>query len=134
MDLGLLPRCYVSVRNSLSRWHSMDKAFGWVFLKLAAKHRAKNWQIAIDTITKRLEMGDLGSARSNFIIPVVGKVDESMERGIIRKELNTNGSALVIAGCQLPTVALAASTYLMMRYSFTLKELTHKVRTRFESE
>ena len=123
-----------SVRNSLSRWHPIDKIFGWVFLKLTAKHRAKNWTIATDAITRRLEMGDLGSERSDFITPVVGKLDESKERGITRKELNTNGLALVIAGCQLPTVALAASTYLMMRYPHTLKELIHEIRTSFESE
>ncbi len=123
-----------SVRNSLSRWQPIDKAFGWVFLKLTAKHRAKNWKIATDMITKRLEMGDLGSARSDFITPVIGKVDETMEKGITRKELNTNGLAVVIAGCQLPTVALAAANYLLLRYPQTLKELTHEIRTSFESE
>lgn len=79
-------------------------------------------------------MGDLGSARSDFITPVVGKVNESKKNGITRKELNTNGLAIVIAGCQLPTVALAASTYLMLRYPNTLKELTREIRTNFDSE
>lgn len=125
-----------SVRNSLSRWHPLDEIFGWAFLRLTAKHRAKNWNIATNAITKRLDMGDLGSQRSDFITPVIGKVGDTSTKGmgITRKELNTNGLAVVIAGCQLPTVALATSTYLMLRHPHTLKELTQEIRTSFESE
>ena len=41
---------------------------------------------------------------------------------------------MVIAGCQLTTVALATSTYLLMRYPETLKRLTTEIRESFESE
>ena len=123
-----------SVRNSLSRFHPIDKIFGWMFLRLTAKNRARSWRIATDKISRRLEMGDLGPSRSDFITPVVGRLDETQKTGITRKELNTNGLAVVIAGCQLPTVALATSTYLLMRYPETLKELTKEIRESFESE
>ena len=123
-----------SVRNSLSRFHPIDKIFGWIFLRLTAKNRATSWRTATDKITRRLEMGDLGSSRSDFLTPIVGKLDETQQKGITRKELNTNALAIVIAGCQLTTVALATSTYLLMRYPETLKQLTNEIRESFESE
>ena len=123
-----------SVRNGLSRFHPIDKIFGWVFLRLTARNRARSWQIATDRISRRLEMGDLGPSRSDFITPVVGRLDESQQKGVTRKELNTNVLAVVIAGCQLPSVALATSTFLLMRYPETLKQLTAEIRGSFESE
>ena len=123
-----------SVRNSLSRFHPIDKIFGWIFLRLTAKNRATSWRVATEKITRRLEMGDLGSSRSDFLTPIVGKLDETQQKGITRKELNTNALAIVIAGCQLTTVALATSTYLLMRYPETLKQLTNEIRESFKSE
>lgn len=123
-----------SVRNSLSRFHPIDKIFGWCFLRLTARYRAQSWRVATDRITRRLEMGDLGSTRSDFITPVVGKVDTNEKISISRKELNTNGLAVVIAGCQLTTVALATSTYLLCRYPETLEQLCREVRSKFDSD
>lgn len=123
-----------SVRNSLSRFHPIDKIFGWVFLRLTAKNRATCWRVATDKLTRRLEMGDLGPSRADFITPIVGRLDETQTKGITRKELNTNGLAIVIAGCQLTTVALATSTYLLLRYPNTLGELVDEIRKSFESE
>lgn len=123
-----------SVRNSLSRFHPVDKIFGWVFLRLTAKKRATAWRVATDKITRRLEMADLGPSRADFITPLVGRLDETQTKGITRKELNTNGLAIVIAGCQLTTVALATSTYLLLRYPNTLKQLVDEIHKRFEAE
>ena len=123
-----------SVRNSLSRFYPLDRVFGWCFLKLTAKNRATSWRVATEKITRRLNMGDLGSGRSDFITPVIGNVDVTKKTSITRKELNTNGLAVVIAGCQLTTVALATSTYLLCAYPETLKHLTHEIRSRFESD
>ncbi|MCJ1271052.1 hypothetical protein MMC22_010951 [Lobaria immixta] len=123
-----------SVRNSLSRYHPIDKIFGWIFLRLTAKNRARSWQVATDKISRRLEMGDLGPSRSDFVTPVIGRLDETQQKGVTRKELNTNALAVVIAGCQLTTVALSTSTYLLMRYPETLKQLTNEIRESFESE
>ena len=39
-----------SVRNSLSCYHSIDKIFGWIFLRLVAKDRARSWKTATDKI------------------------------------------------------------------------------------
>lgn len=123
-----------SVRNSLSRFHPIDKIFGWIFLRLTAKFRANSWAVATGKITRRLEMGDLGSERSDFITPVVGRLDDTQTKGITRKELNTNGLAVVIAGCQLTTVALATATYLMMRHPKTREHLIKEIRETFEKE
>lgn len=95
----------------------------WVcLLKFTAKNRVKNWATAIDATTRCLEIGDLGSEYSDFITLVVSKFNQLKERGIIRKELNTNGLALVVAGCQRPIVALAASTHLIIQHPHTSKE------------
>ncbi|KAI4161886.1 MAG: hypothetical protein LQ342_004452 [Letrouitia transgressa] len=123
-----------SVRNSLGRFHPIDKIFGWIFLRLTAKKRATSWRIATSKISRRLDMGDLGPSRSDFITPVVGKLDETQTKGITRNELNTNGLAVVIAGCQLNTVAVATSTYLLLRYPNTLKQLTDEIRETFSVE
>ena len=55
-------------------------------------------------------MGDLGPSRADFITPIIGKLDETQQTGITRKELNTNGLAIVIIGYQLMTVVLAIFT------------------------
>ena len=123
-----------SVRNSLSRLHPIDKVFGWLFLRLTAKNRARSWNVATNKISRRLEMGDLGPSRSDFITPILGRFDETRQKGISRQEMITNGLALVIAGCQLTTVALATATYLLLYHSQTLKELTNEIRTHFEKE
>ena len=123
-----------SVRNSLSRFYPLDRVFGWCFLRLTAKNRAISWRVATDKITRRLEMGDLGFERSDFITPVIGNVDVEKKISITRKELNTNGLAVVIAGCQLTTVALATSTYLLCRYPKTLQELTYEIRSKFRND
>ncbi|KAL9046402.1 MAG: hypothetical protein Q9214_000754 [Letrouitia sp. 1 TL-2023] len=123
-----------SIRNSLGRFHPIDKIFGWIFLRLTAKKRATSWRIATSKISRRLDMGDLGPSRSDFITPVVGKLDETQTKGITRNELNTNGLAVVIAGCQLNTVAVATSTYLLVRYPDTLKQLTDEIRETFSVE
>ncbi|KAL8662407.1 MAG: hypothetical protein Q9202_004728 [Teloschistes flavicans] len=123
-----------TVRNSLSRYYPIDRIFGWFFLTLTAKKRAQSWEVATAKIRRRLEMGNLGIERSDFITPVVGKVDTGAKLSISMKELTTNGLALVIAGCQLSTVALTTCTYLLCRYPHTLKELTREVRTTFQSD
>ena len=123
-----------SVRNSLSRFHPIDKIFGYIFLRLTAKHRARNWALSTDKITRRLNMGDLGVARSDFMTAVVGNVNEEMQKGITRRELNTNGLAVVIAGCQLTTVAFATATYLLLWNPHTLAELDQEIRSTFVSE
>lgn len=123
-----------SVRNSLSRFSPLDKIFSWFFLRLTAKNRARSWQVATDRITRRLEMGDLGSTRSDFITPVIGKVETHEKVSISRKELNTNGLAVVIAGCQLTTIALATATYLLCRYPETLEQLRRELRSTFDTD
>lgn len=79
-------------------------------------------------------MGDLGPSRSDLITPIVGKLDETPTKDITSKELNTNGLAVVLAGCQLTTVALATATYLMLRFRETSKRLTEEVGGSFESK
>ena len=123
-----------TVRNSLSRHYPLDQIFGWAFLRLTAKNRAKMWNDATSKIRRRLEMGDLGSERSDFITPVIGNVDVDKKVSITMKELTTNGLAVVIAGCQLSTIALSTCTYLLCRFPGTLKLLTHEIRTKFDSD
>ncbi|KAL9004770.1 MAG: hypothetical protein Q9188_002427 [Gyalolechia gomerana] len=123
-----------TVRNSLSRYYPIDRIFGWLFLRLTAKNRARSWQIATAKIHRRLDMGDLGAERSDFITPVVGKVDTGKKVSITMRQLTTNSLAIVIAGCQLSTVAMATCTYLLCRYPDTLEELTHEIRSTFKSD
>ena len=123
-----------SVRNSLSRFYPLDRVFGWIFLRLTAENRVRNWEYTTNMITRRLKLGEEGSQRSDFLSPMAGDIDESQKTGITRKELNTNALAITIAGCQLPTVALATATYLLLKSPHTLKELQKEVRTSFESE
>ncbi|RAL60850.1 hypothetical protein DID88_010175 [Monilinia fructigena] len=121
-----------SVRNSIQRFHPLEVVFGWIFLRLTSKKRTHNWKVATDRITYRLEMGDLGSERSDFVSPIIGNVNGG--NGITRKELITNGLAIVIAGCQLPTVALATSCYFLMKYPETMAILTKEVRSYYSED
>ncbi|KAJ8068401.1 hypothetical protein OCU04_003961 [Sclerotinia nivalis] len=97
--------------------------------------KAQNWKLATDRITNRLEMGDLGSEKSDFVSPIIGNMNESEGgKGITIKELNTNGLAIVIAGCQLPSFALATACYFLMRFPATMRILTEEVRSHYSEE
>ena len=123
-----------SVRNSLSRFHPIDKLFGYVFLRLTAKHRKENWALATERINRRLDAVRKGVQNSDIISSVAGYVNEGMTKGITSKELTTNGLAVVIAGCQLTTVALAAATYLLLRNPKTLDALLEEISANFDSD
>ena len=123
-----------SIRSSLSRFYPLDLIFGYVFLGLTSRIRQRNVKIGTDMITRRLGFGDLGPGKSDFISPVIGNVNEEQKKGITRAELNVNVIAMLLAGCQLTTVALAAATYFLLRYPETITALNQEIRTRFESE
>ncbi|KAI1416404.1 cytochrome P450 [Hypoxylon sp. FL1857] len=123
-----------AIRNSLSHFYPLDRLFGMIFLRLTAKHRKRNYDIAEDAIEKRLRFGDLGSKRSDFISAVLGNVDEQSEKGISRIELEANTLAIVIAGSQLTTVAFATMTYLLLSNPVTYERLRKEIRESFTSE
>ena len=123
-----------SIRNSLSRFYPIDRLFAYIFLRLTAKHRKENWSLATDRIQRRLEAFERGINSGDIVGNVAEHVNEEMRKGITMKELTTNGLAVVIAGCQLPTVALATATYLMLQNPRTLNRLVEEIRTNFESE
>ncbi|EOA85420.1 uncharacterized protein SETTUDRAFT_91397 [Exserohilum turcica Et28A] len=123
-----------AVRNHLSYFYPLDRIFGFLFLQLTAKIRKRNWQYTADLVTKRLDMGDLGSLRSDFVTPVIGNVKETKDKGITRNELNTHSLAITIAGSQLPTVALATATYLLLTHPLQLERLLGEIRSSFQQE
>ncbi|KAK0647380.1 Averantin hydroxylase [Lasiodiplodia hormozganensis] len=123
-----------AVRNNLSYFYPLDRVFGYIFLRLTAKVRARNWKYTADLVTKRLEMGDLGMTRSDFVSPVIGNVKETKDKGITRDELNTHSLAVTIAGSQLPTVALATATYLLLRDPSKHERLRDEIRSSFQAE
>ena len=89
-----------TVRNSLSTFYPIDRIFGYIFLRLTAAARAQNWNRTEQKIRRRLEMGNLGINRSDFMSPVIDNIRDGELQGITRNELHTNGLAMVIAGCQ----------------------------------
>ena len=123
-----------SIRNSLSRFHPIDKVFGWFFLRLTARARARSWNIATENISQRLKMGDMGPSRSDLVTPLLARLDETQQKGISTKELTTNGLAMVIAGCQLSTVAWATATFLLLTHPSTLKLLAKEIQEHFKSQ
>nr|QPI71217.1 Cytochrome P450 [Ovatospora brasiliensis]WNZ75139.1 MollD [Ovatospora sp.] len=123
-----------AIRNSLSYFYPMDRLFGLLFLRLTAKNRIRNWKHTAERIDKRLTMAAGGIERSDFMTPVIGNVNEGRERGITRNELNTNSLAMVIAGCQLTTVALSTATYLLLKNPETYRRLREEIRSGFSEE
>ncbi|KAH8728889.1 benzoate 4-monooxygenase cytochrome P450 [Phaeosphaeriaceae sp. PMI808] len=121
-----------AVRSQLSYFYPLDRLFGFLFLRLTAQARAKTWNFTTDLLSKRLAMGDLVGARSDFMTPVIGNISESEEKGITRKELNTHSLAVTLAGSQLPTVALTSATYLLMSHPSQLQRLRAEVRSSFQ--
>jgi cytochrome P450 len=89
-----------TVRNSLSTFYPVDRLFGYIFLRLTASARARNWTRTNQKIGRRLEMGNLGITRSDFMSPIIDNIRDGELQGITRNELHTNGLAMVIAGCQ----------------------------------
>ncbi|KAI0904195.1 cytochrome P450 [Ustulina deusta] len=123
-----------AIRNSLSYFYPLDRLFGLVFLRLTAKNRSRNWSYTSECVTKRLAIGAAGIERPDFMMPVIGNVNEDREKGITRDELNTNSLALVIAGRQLTTVALATATYLLLKEPEKYQRLQQELRSSFTGE
>ena len=123
-----------SIRTSLSRYYPLDFVFGWVFLRLTSKIRQKNLKIGRDMITRRLDIGKLGPGKCDLIDPVVGSANGNLKNGITRNEVDVNIISMLLAGCPLSTVVITAATYFLLRYPETLSQLTHEIRTKFDSE
>ncbi|TGJ81028.1 hypothetical protein E0Z10_g7742 [Xylaria hypoxylon] len=123
-----------AIRNSLSYFYPLDRLFGLIFLRLTAKNRSRNWSYTSECVTSRLAIGAAGIERSDFMTPVIGNVNEGREKGITRDELNTNSLAVVIAGSQLTTVALATATYLLLKTPEKYRRLRQEIRSSFTDE
>lgn len=122
-----------AIRNSLSHFYPLDRLFGMIFLRLTAKHRKRNYDLAEHAIEKRLNLGYL-DRRSDFVSAVLEKVEEKSDRGISKVELEANTLAIVIAGCQLTTVAFATMTYLLLNNPTRYKALRKEVHGAFTSD
>ena len=123
-----------SIRTSLSRYYPLDYMVGWTLLRLTAKFRQKTLKIAQDMITRRLDLGKLGPGKCDLVDPLIGKVNEDPKNGVTRNELDINVASLLLAGSPLSTLVISAATYFLLRYPATLFELTHEIRTKFDSE
>ena len=123
-----------TIRNCLSRFSPLDKILGAILLGSSRKNRERNWRMSTALIDYRLSKGDMTGIRSDFITPVIGKIRDDGQHGITKKELTTNGLAVVIANSQLTTVALSTATYLLLRRPQALIQLTNEVRQAFKSD
>jgi len=125
---------YSTIRNCLSRFAPLDIFLGLFLLGKTRKTRTRNWATATAKIERRLAKGDMTGVRSDFLTPVVGRIDDSGKKGVTKKELITNGLAFVIANCQLTTVALSTALFLLHRDVSKWESLVEEVRDRFASE
>lgn len=123
-----------SIRSSLSRYYPLDLIFGWIFLRLTSKIRQKNLKIGRNMITRRLDIGKLGPGKCDLIDPIIGRVNEDPKTGVTRNEADVNVISMLLAGCPLSTVVITAATYFLLRYPETLSQLTHEIRSKFDSE
>ncbi|KAM7212103.1 putative sterigmatocystin biosynthesis P450 monooxygenase stcF [Rhypophila decipiens] len=124
---------FSTIRNCLSRFAPLDILLGLFLLGTTRTTRKRNWANAIDKIQRRLAKGD--TKRSDFLTPLVGRIDESGKKGVSTKELTTNGLAFVIADCQLATVALATATYFLLQENGEKWQLlVDETRASFQSE
>ena len=128
-----------SVRSSLSRFYPLDEIIAWIFMQMTSRIRQKNMRFGVDAVTRRLEKGDLGSGRSDIISPVIGNIIDPKDaatksKGITRDELNVNLLSMLMAGSQLTTTALAASTYYLLTFPETMKILKQEISTCFSAE
>ena len=128
-----------SLMSSFARFYPFDQILSWVFLQMTSKIRQKNMKFGHDMITRRLSKGDLGSGRSDIISPVIGNIIEAKDgptksKGITRDELDVNLLAMLMAGSQLSTTALAASTYYLIRFPETMERLKQEIHSCFSSE
>lgn len=123
-----------TIRNCLSRFWPLDALMGMILLRVTRPARERNWHLTTAKINRRLARGDLTGVRSDLLTPLVGKLSEDGTRGSISKsELITNQLAFVIADCQLTTVALSTSIFLLLRNPQKWRQVTEEVRSRFAS-
>lgn len=123
-----------TMRNCIGRYWPLDTLLGLWMLRVTRPSRERNWRLTADKIDRRLSRGDLTGVRSDFLTPLVGKLSENGVKGsITKKELIANQLAFVIVTCQLNTVALSASIFLLLRRPSSWQTLAEEVRTRFKS-
>ncbi|TVY76086.1 putative sterigmatocystin biosynthesis P450 monooxygenase, partial [Lachnellula suecica] len=123
-----------SLRTSMSRFYPWDMIIGFFALRFTAKRRNATWNMMTRWITRRLEMGHLGTGRSDFVTPVIGNIENGKKDSISRAELDTNIGAIALAGSALPTVALTTATYFILRNPHVLHTLKEEIRSKFSSE
>ncbi|KAH7094594.1 benzoate 4-monooxygenase cytochrome P450 [Paraphoma chrysanthemicola] len=120
-----------NIRNCLNHFHPFEVLFGMLFLRLTAKNRARNWALTDANVNKRLEMGDSGQLRFDFMTPCIDNIGPNT---ITRRELNSNSLGFIIAGSQLPTIMLSTAIYQLLRNPRALSRLVQEVRTSFVAE
>ncbi|KAI1860178.1 hypothetical protein JX265_010102 [Neoarthrinium moseri] len=129
---------FSTIRNCLSRFSPLDILLGLFLLGVTRTKRERNWRLTTAKIDRRLARGDLTGVRSDLLTPLVGKLSENGAPGqratITKAELTTNQLAFVIADCQLTTVALATSTYLLLRDPSKWQRLVDEIRAQFDSD
>jgi cytochrome P450 len=59
--------------------------------------------------------------------PIIGKISEDSRKGIAKNEVLTNGLAVAITNCQLPTVAMTTATYLLLQYPHHFQRLAEEI-------
>ena len=108
-------------------------------MRMTSRIRQRNLELEVDMITRQLEKGDLGSGRPEIISSVIGNIIDAKEqaiesKGIIRDELHVNLLAMLMAGSQLTTTALAALTYYLLHFAKAMKKLRQEMLGCFAAE
>lgn len=116
---------FSTVRNCLSRFSPLDKILNYFLLGITSKQREANTKLTSDRIDRRLAAGH---TRSDFMTPIISKISEDGGKGITKDEVLTNGLAVVIANCQLSTIAVTTATYLLLQYPHHLQRLAEEIR------
>ncbi|KAF2008705.1 benzoate 4-monooxygenase cytochrome P450 [Aaosphaeria arxii CBS 175.79] len=125
---------YSTVRNCL-RWYSpLDKLLDVFFLRVSRSTREQNWALALAKVNRRLAKGDMTGIRSDLMTPIVGRISEEGGKGITKAELLSSALGIVIAGCQLTTVALTSCTFFLLQNPRALERLLQEIRTTFTAE
>ncbi|KAI1332611.1 cytochrome P450 [Xylariaceae sp. FL0255] len=121
-----------AIRNSLSHFYPLDRLFGLIFLRLTAKARARNYELTENALEKRTKLKEAGISRPDFLEFVVDHLNQ--EKGMTKNEMEVQSLAIVIAGCQLTTVALATMTYLLLENPRTYERLRKEIHENFNEE
>ncbi|KAK2063461.1 cytochrome P450 [Colletotrichum caudatum] len=91
----------------------------------------KHQEMTMQKLTRRIELGEREGPRTDLIEALLRKREDS---GLSLKQIDANGSVVIIAGSETTATLLSGVTYLLLKNPGKMRKLVREVRAAFGRE